>query len=153
MKTKEEKIKELEDKVRVTDLTVYEKETFKKSLVKGTISGVVTFAIPVSVSVASNVFGVNLNLDYSNILSMLYECLSILPVSVTLGTIGAILQEAWHLFNADLDVNEIRKLKYFVENKEEITKVSDMNILDVKYGTSVMDLKNYANKGRSKVLR
>ena len=153
MKTKEEKIRELEEKVRVTDLKVYEKETFKKSLVKGTISGVVTFAIPVSVSVASNVFGVNLNLDYSNILSMLYECLSILPVSVTLGTIGAILQEAWHLFNADLDVNEIRKLKYFVENKEEITKVSDMNILDVKYGTSVMDLKNYANKGRSKVLR
>ncbi len=129
------------------------KKHLKKSLVKGTISGVVTFAIPVSVSVASNVFGVNLNLDYSNILSMLYECLSILPVSVTLGTIGAILQEAWHLFNADLDVNEIRKLKYFVENKEEITKVSDMNILDVKYGTSVMDLKNYANKGRSKVLR
>ena len=40
-----------------------------------------------------------------------------------------------------------------MENKEEITKVSDMNILDVKYGTSVMDLKNYANKGRSKVLR
>ena len=129
------------------------KKHLKKSLVKGTISGVVTFAIPVSVSVASNVFGVNLNLDYSNILSMLYECLSILPVSVTLGTIGAILQEAWHLFNADLDVNEIRKLKYFVENKEEITKVSDMNILDAKYGTSVMDLKNYANKGRSKVLR
>lgn len=129
------------------------KKHLKKSLVKGTISGVVTFAIPVSVSVASNVFGVNLNLDYSNILSMLYECLSILPVSVTLGTIGAILQEAWHLFNADLDVNEIRKLKYFVENKEEITKVSDMNILDVKYGTSVMDLKNYANNGRSKVLR
>ena len=30
MKTKEEKIKELEDKVRVTDLTLYEKETFKK---------------------------------------------------------------------------------------------------------------------------
>ena len=52
MKTKEEKIKELEDKVRVTDLTVYEKETFKKSLVKGTISGMVTFAIPVSVSKA-----------------------------------------------------------------------------------------------------
>ena len=129
------------------------KKHLKKSLVKGTISGVLTFAIPVSVSVASNVFGVNLNLDYSNILSMLYECLSILPVPVTLGTIGAILQEAWHLFNADLDVNEIRKLKYFVENKEEITKVSDMNILDVKYGTSVMDLKNYANKGRSKVLR
>lgn len=153
MKTKEEKIRELEEKVRVTDLKVYEKETFKKSLVKGTISGVVTFAIPVSISVASNVFGINLNLDDSNILSMLYECLSILPVSVTLGTIGAILQEAWHLFNADLDVNEIRKLKYFVENKEEITKVSDMNILDVKYGTSVMDLKNYANKGRSKVLR
>ncbi len=78
------------------------KKHLKKSLVKGTISGVVTFAIPVSVSVASNVFGVNLNLDYSNILSMLYECLSILPVSVTLGTIGAILQEAWHLFNAAL---------------------------------------------------
>ena len=153
MKTKEEKIKELEDKVRVTDLTVYEKETFKKSLVKGTISGVVTFAIPVSVSVASNVFGVNLNLDDSNILSMLYECLSYLPVSVTLGTIGGVLQEAWHLLYADLDIQEMRKLKYFIENKEEITKVSDMNILDVKYGTSVMDLKNYANKGRSKVLR
>ena len=66
MKTKEEKIKELEDKVRVTDLTVYEKETFKKSLIKGTISGMVTFAIPVSVSVASNVFGITLNLNDSN---------------------------------------------------------------------------------------
>ena len=153
MKTKEEKIRELEEKVRVTDLKVYEKETFKKALVKGTISGVVTFAIPVSISVASNVFGINLNLDDSNILSMLYECLSIFPVSVTLGTIGAILQEAWHLLSADLDVQEMRKLKYFVENKEEITKAVDMNILDVKYGTSVMDLKNYANKGRSKVLR
>ena len=153
MKTKEEKIKELEDKVRVTDLTVYEKETFKKSLVKGTISGMVTFAIPVSVSVASNVFGITLNLNDSNILSMLYECLSIFPVSVTLGTIGGILQEAWHLLYADLDVQEMRKLKYFMDNKEDITKVADINILDVKYGTSVMDLKTYANKGRSKVLR
>ena len=132
MKTKEEKIRELEEEVRVTDLKVYEKETFKKALVKGTISGVVTFAIPVSISVANNVFGINLNLDDSNILSMLYECLSIFPVSVTLGTIGAILQEAWHLLYADLDVQEMRKLKYFVENKEDITKVSDMNILDVK---------------------
>lgn len=153
MKTKEEKIRELEEKVRVTDLKVYEKETFKKSLVKGTISGVVTFAIPVSISVANNVFGINLNLDDSNILSMLYECLSIFPVSVTLGTIGAILQEAWHLLSADLDVQEMRKLKYFVENKEDITKVSDMNILDVKNGTSAIDLINYADKGRSKVLR
>lgn len=153
MKTKEEKIKELEDKVRVTDLTVYEKETFKKSLVKGTISSVVTFAIPVSVSVASNVFGITLNLNDSNILSMLYECLSYLPVSVTLGTIGGVLQEAWHLLYADLDIQEMRKLKYFIENKEDITKVADMNILDVKYSTSSMDLKDYANKGRSKVLR
>ncbi len=153
MKTKEEKIKELEDKVRVTDLTVYEKETFKKSLVKGTISSVVTFAIPVSVSVASNVFGLTLNLNDSNILSMLYECLSYLPVSVTLGTIGGVLQEAWHLLYADLDIQEMRKLKYFIENKEDITKVADMNILDVKYSTSSMDLKDYANKGRSKVLR
>lgn len=153
MKTKEEKIKELEDKVRVTDLKVYEKETFKKSLVKGTISSMVTFAIPVSVSVASNVFGITLNLNDSNILSMLYECLSIFPVSVTLGTIGGILQEAWHLLYADLDVQEMRKLKYFMDNKEDITKVADINILDVKYGTSVMDLKTYANKGRSKVLR
>ena len=54
----------------------------------------VTFAIPVSVSVASNVFGITLNLNDSNILSMLYECLSYLPVSVTLGTIGGVLQEA-----------------------------------------------------------
>lgn len=153
MKTKEEKIKELEDKVRVTDLTVYEKEIFKKSLVKGTISSVVTFAIPVSVSVASNVFGLTLNLNDSNILSMLYECLSYLPVSVTLGTIGGVLQEAWHLLYADLDIQEMRKLKYFIENKEDITKVADMNILDVKYSTSSMDLKDYANKGRSKVLR
>ena len=153
MKTKEEKIRELEEKVRVTDLKVYEKETLKKSLVKGTISGMITFAIPVSISVASNVFGINLNLDDSNILSMLYECLSIFPVSVFLGIIGAMFQEAWHLSFADLDVQEMRKLKYFVENKEEITKDVDMNILDVKYSTSVMDLKNYANKGRSKVLR
>ena len=153
MKTKEEKIKELEDKVRVTDLTVYEKEIFKKSLVKGTISSVVTFAIPVSVSVASNVFGLTLNLNDSNILSMLYECLSYLPVSVTLGTIGGVLQEAWHLLYADLDIQEMGKLKYFIENKEDITKVADMNILDVKYSTSSMDLKDYANKGRSKVLR
>lgn len=153
MKTKEEKIKELEDKVRVTDLTVYEKETFKKSLAKGTISGMVTFAIPVSVSVASNVFGITLNLNDSNILSMLYECLSYLPVSVTLGTIGGVLQEAWHLLYADLDIQEMRKLKYFIENKEDITKVADMNILDVKYGTSAMDLMDYANKGRSKVLK
>ena len=153
MKTKEEKIKELEDKVRVTDLTVYEKETFKKSLAKGTISGMVTFAIPVSVSVASNTFGITLNLNDSNILSMLYECLSYLPVSVTLGTIGGVLQEAWHLLYADLDIQEMRKLKYFIENKEDITKVADMNILDVKYGTSAMDLMDYANKGRSKVLR
>lgn len=153
MKTKEEKIKELEDKVRVTDLTVYEKEIFKKSLVKGTISSVVTFAIPVSVSVASNVFGITLNLNDSNILSMLYECLSYLPVSVTLGTIGGVLQEAWHLLYADLDIQEMRKLKYFIENKEDITKVTDINILDVKYGTSAMDLMDYANKGRSKVLK
>ena len=153
MKTKEEKIKELEDKVRVTDLTVYEKEIFKKSLVKGTISSVVTFAIPVSVPVASNVFGLTLNLNDSNILSMLYECLSYLPGSVTLGTIGGVLQEAWHLLYADLDIQEMRKLKYFIENKEDITKVADMNILDVKYSTSSMDLKDYANKGRSKVLR
>lgn len=153
MKTKEEKIKELEDKVRVTDLTVYEKEIFKKSLVKGTISSVVTFAIPVSVSVASNVFGLTLNLNDSNILSMLYECLSYLPVSVTLGTIGGVLQEAWHLLYADLDIQEMRKLKYFIENKEDITKVADINILDVKYGTSAMDLMDYANKGRSKVLK
>ena len=153
MKTKEEKIRELEEKVRVTDLKVYEKETFKKSLVKGTISGVVTFAIPVSISVANNVFGINLNLDDSNILSMLYECLSYLPVSVTLGTIGGVLQEAWHLLYADLDIQEMRKLKYFIENKEDITKVADMNILDVKYSTSSMDLIDYANKGRSKVLR
>ena len=153
MKTKEEKIKELEDKVRVTDLTVYEKEIFKKSLVKGTISSVVTFAIPVSVSVASNVFGITLNLNDSNILSMLYECLSYLPVSVTLGTIGGVLQEAWHLLYADLDIQEMRKLKYFIENKEDITKVADINILDVKYGTSAMDLMDYANKGRSKVLK
>ena len=47
----------------------------------------------------------------------------------------------------------MRKLKYFIENKEDITKVADMNILDVKYSTSSMDLKDYANKGRSKVLR
>lgn len=153
MKTKEEKIKELEDKVRVTNLKIYEKETFKKALVKGTISGVVTFIVPVSISVTSNIFGVNLDLDDSNILSMLYECLSIFPVSVTLGTIGAVLQETWHLFNADIDVNEMRKLKYFVENKEDITKVSDMNILDVKNGITAMDLINYAEKGRSKVLR
>lgn len=153
MKTKEEKIKELEDKVRVTDLTVYENEIFKKSLVKGTISSVVTFAIPVSVSVASNVFGLTLNLNDSNILSMLYECLSYLPVSVTLGTIGGVLQEAWHLLYADLDIQEMRKLKYFIENKKDITKVADMNILDVKYSTSYMDLIDYANKGRSKVLR
>ena len=113
----------------------------------------ITFVIPVSISVANNVFGINLNLDDSNILSMLYECLSIFPVSVTLGTIGAILQEAWHLLSADLDVQEMRKLKYFVENKEDITKVSDMNILDVKNGTSAIDLINYADKGRSKVLR
>ena len=124
MKTKEEKIKELEDKVRVTDLTVYEKETFKKSLVKGTISGMVTFAIPVSVSVASNVFGITLNLNDSNILSMLYECLSYLPVSVTLGTIGGVLQEAWHLLYADLDIQEMRKLKYFIENKEDMASQS-----------------------------
>ena len=91
MKTKEKRIKELEDKVRVTDLKVYEKETFKKALVKGTVSGMVTFAIPVSVSVPSNVFGITLNLNDSNILSMLYECLSYLPVSVTLGTIGGVL--------------------------------------------------------------
>ncbi len=40
-----------------------------------------------------------------------------------------------------------------MKTKEGITKVVNMNILDVKYGLSVMDLKNYANKGRSKVLR
>lgn len=40
-----------------------------------------------------------------------------------------------------------------MKTKEGITKVVNMNILDVKYGPSVMDLKNYANKGRSKVLR
>ena len=148
MKTKEEKIKELEDKVRVTDLTVYEKETFKKSLVKGTISGMVTFAIPVSVSVASNVFGITLNLNDSNILSMLYECLSYLPVSVTLGTIGGVLQEAWHLLYADLDIQEMRKLKYFIENKEDITKVTDINILDVKYGTSAISKKEQINLKR-----
>lgn len=113
----------------------------------------VTFAIPVSVSVASNVFGITLNLNDSNILSMLYECLSYLPVSVTLGLIGGVLQETWHLLCADLDIQEMRKLKYFIENKEDITKVTDINILDVKYGTSAMDLIDYANKGRSKVLR
>ena len=151
-KKKEEKIKELEEKVRVTDLKVYEKETFKKSLVKGTISGMITFAIPVSVSVASNVFGVNLNLDDNNILSMLYECLSLFPVSVTLGTIGAVLQETWHLFNADLDAQEMRKLKYFVENKEDITKEVNMNILDVEKFSN-KQLKKYSEKGRSKVLK
>ena len=61
MKTEEEKIKAIEEKVRITNITDYVNKINKKYAIKGAITGTVLASIPISINAAANFLGIDPN--------------------------------------------------------------------------------------------
>ncbi len=156
MKTKEEKIKDLEAKVRVTNIYDYISNTNRKYSIKGTITGTVLAAIPLSISFAANVLGVDPNpLDPNGairVIANIFDLLDSPALAILTGTalfscsLMDARSKAWG------KMIEMSNMRYFLNNKEFITKGCPYNIsiLDAK-DMDPVDLALYEQKGRSLV--
>lgn len=138
--TKEEQIKELEDKVRVTNLHMYEKEMENKYFLKGGFPAAV-IAFPIGAYIGYKLGNPTAVTDF--VLD---------TVGLGVGFSGISLGTSLLMYQDKIDT--LKKLKYFLAHKGAINNGADkeINILDAKSLTREK-LKEYADKGRSKVLR
>lgn len=138
--TKEEQIKELEDKVRVTNLHMYEKEMENKYFLKGGFPAAV-IAFPIGAYIGYKLGNPTAVTDF--VLD---------TVGLGVGFSGISIGTSLLMYQNKIDT--LKKLKYFLVHKGAINNGADkeINILDAKSLTREK-LKEYADKGRSKVLR
>ena len=149
----------LEQKVRsVRNIKVYGKEKFKDNLVASLKFAAPVVAIPVTLSLLHNVFGVDLQVNNpSFVWNMVNHFSSVLSCwNTSLVDIGAAVS-GWVIgssYETIKDVNEMKKLKYYLRNRAviKIGSEKDISILDAE-NLSKDELKDYAEKGRSKVLK
>ena len=156
MKTEEEKIKAIEEKVRLTNITDYVNKTDKKYAIKGTITGTVLAAIPLSINAAANFLGIDPNPLDPNALVRLtagafdyFENLfpTILTTALLISASGYSASK-----KKEEKIEEMMKMKYFLDNKEYITKgcPDNINILDARDMDSI-ELVLYEEVGRTLV--
>lgn len=155
----EKEVNLLEQKVRsVKNIKVYGKEKLKENLVAGLKYTAPVVAIPITLSVLNNVFGIDFqvyNTPYvGDFLNNFYTALSEWDTSlvgVAAAMSGYGLGTAYETIR---DINEMKKLKYYLRNKAiiKIGSEKDLSILDAE-NISKNELEDYVEKGRSKVLR
>mgnify|MGYP001624888748 CR=1 FL=1 len=156
--TKEERIREKEEEIsKITNLKVYEDTIFKKSLKTGVVAGMALSAIPLSFSVLSNVFGVNFQVDNTgfvgDFVNNFYQAVTYWPAVIGVGATGVFSALTGAFLGSHMELNKVRKQKYYMDNKDDINAgLKDITILDVE-NFSKEQLEDYANRGRSKVLR
>ena len=155
--TKEERIREKEEEVKITNLEIYKKDVLKNNITWGIKTALTITAIPLSLTVAKEVFGIDLKINdttwYADFINTMFNALSSWHTTVVCGlvtTIGGIIGA---IPDTARLVDEKDKQKYFIEHKNEIKEgLEDVTILDVE-DFSKEQLEDYANRGRSKVLR
>ena len=138
--TKEEQIKELENKVRVTNLHMYEKEMENKYFLKGGFPAAV-IAFPIGAFIGYKLGNPNTVIDFIMDSIGFGAGFSGIPIGVS-------------LLMYQNKVDSLKKLKYFLVHKDAINNGADkeINILDAENLTKEQ-LEDYASRGRSKVLR
>ena len=156
MKTEEEKIKAIEEKVRITNITDYVNKINKKYAIKGAITGTVLASIPISINAAANFLGIDPNpLDPNAFVRLMAGAFdyfeNFFPVVFT----NTILIYASYLSSKrtkNQKIEEMMKMKYFLGNKEYITKgcPDNINILDARDMDSI-ELVLYEEVGRTLV--
>ena len=138
--TKEEKIKDLEEKVRITNLRVYEKEMENKYFLKGGFP-IAVIAFPIGAYIGYKLGNPTAATDFILDTVGLGAGFSGIPLGIS-------------LLICQYKIETLEKLKYFLIHKETINNGSEtkINILDAKL-FSKKQLEEFADKGRSKVLR
>ena len=156
MKTKEEKISKLEEKIKVTNLKIY-KENLEFSYTLKGIAALEIVAATLLTSTVCNIFDLDLPFlsEKANEALIMTSELAFHPFSgVPIWTL--ILLSTNGIANAlyEHKVEKIEKLKFFLENKDVINMASDenINILEAKH-IDFEQLEEYAERGKAKVLK
>ncbi len=156
--TKEEQIKEKEEKIgKITNLKVYEDTVFRNSLKTGVVVGLALSAIPLSLSVLRNVFGVDFQINDTSFIgdfvNDFYQVTTNWSSAIGISATGIFSALTGALLESHIKLNKVRKQKYYMDNKDDINAgLNDITILDVE-DFSKEQLEDYANRGKSKVLR
>ena len=156
-KTKEERIREKEEEAKITNLEIYKRDVFKNNIAWGIKTALTITAIPLSLTVAKEVFGIDLNINnttwYADFCNTMFNALSSWHTTIVCGAVTTIGGIIGAFPDTARSVDEKDKQKYFMEHKNEIKEgLEDITILDVEDFTK-KQLEDYANRGRSKVLR
>ena len=156
MKTKAEQIEKEEKTIKsITNLKIYEKNVFKRELVLGFKIGTAMSVISLSLAIINEVWGIKLQIDDTNFIgdfiNTIYQNLSTPSLSkCTAGFVGSL---SGACINAIYSIKILEKQKYFIDNKEEITRaLGNITILDVKK-LSKNQLKESTEHEKSRVLK
>lgn len=156
--TKEEQIKQMEEEVsKVTNLAIYKKDVFKNNVVMGIKAALTITAIPLSLTVAKEVFGIDFKINnptwYTDFFNSMFNFLSSWSTTASCGIASTISGIILSIPDTVKLVDEKDKQKYFMEHKNEIQEgLQDITILDVE-DFNKGQLEDYASRGRCKVLR
>ena len=96
---------------KVSNLEIYEKDLKKNYAIKGAVAGVALSAIPIGIAVASNVFGVNVDMPnnwYGDFMNSIYNVIETWPGAVVTSGILASIPVA---ISQDKAEEKIRKMK------------------------------------------
>lgn len=138
-KRRNEEVKRMEHKVRITNLQTYEKEMGEKYFLKRGYPAA-AIAFPIGAFIGYKLGNPNTVIDFIMDSIGLGAGFSGIPIGVSL----LIYQDK---------IDTLKKLKYFLVHKEEITKGSDKEISILNAGNLTKEqLEDYASRGRSKVL-
>ena len=157
VKTKEEIIREKDEEVKITNLEIYKKDILKNNITWGIKTALTITAIPLSLTVAKEVFGIDLKINdttwYADFCNTMFNTLSSWHTTVVCGAVTTIGGIIGAFPDTARLVDKKEKQMYFVEHKNEIKEgLKDITILDVE-DFSKEQLEDYASRGRSKVLR
>ena len=157
VKTKEERIREKEEKVKVTNLEIYTDKISDSYTLKGFVA---TGALCATLFGSSFAWGIG-NVRVPALGDTVNEVLATLPKYLAYPITGTSIVAVLGLVcfgiaakRSECKIDKMERLKYFMENKDAINNGADkeITILDAKH-LSWKKLENYKEKGRSKVLR
>lgn len=96
---------------KVTNLEIYEKDLKKNYAIKGAVAGVALSAIPIGIAVASNVFGVNVDMPnnwYGDFMNSIYSVIETWPGALVT---SGLLAYTSVVISQDKAEEKIRKMK------------------------------------------
>src|SRR5699024_7545751 len=122
--TKEERIRENEEEVKITNLEIYKKDVFKNNIAWDIKTALTITAIPLSLTVAKEVFGIDFKIIdigwYADFINTIFEPLSSWRTTVVCGAVTTIAGIIGAFPDTARLVDKKEKQMYFVEHKNEI---------------------------------